>query len=191
VVGGVVGGVAGAASGAITGLTCEQAEALENVTVKVLKTRNWDADFVGSVIACAGQAGGGVVNGDNHEATIEVQLTNFKLVQEAKDMISIRMEASMVLETEDDGKTKSDKPVTYVYTSENAQVDDWIQNDGARFSDEFNRAFADLSRQIARTLWGEAPAVKCEGETVPDMNQPPSKASSADSPKPSKNETVI
>jgi len=153
-VGAVVGSMGGGVLGGLQGVSAEHVEALQAVTTKLVENRDLDEEFLAQVIASAKRAGGGTVNGENADAIIEVRLATYDLVQAPGDQISLFITATMALVSQEEGVTKRREPVDFVYQSPPAHVELWIENDGARFSDEFDRGFTALAVQIGYALWG-------------------------------------
>jgi hypothetical protein len=182
----VIGAVGGAVVGGVTGLPAETKDRVE----VILRDLEASRQFAEEVLVALQEAvpeekqfepledvmpgmqprEGLTATAIRPDAIVVASLDEVKLRQHTKDRLSIRMWSSMDMRWDLEAEEATVRTCEYEWTSETADVEDWLVDDGKRFHDAFSEGIRQIAEWMARDLEAFATRTELRG----DDDTPPS-----------------
>jgi hypothetical protein len=166
--GAAAGLLGGSIIGGIGGLPWETAEQVNEILLELQRTRNFPEEIRAAMAASVpsekqldrSRADEGRPEHLKPDAIVTARLDEVKLRQHYSEQVSLRMLASMIMDWELDAEEPKSRTCKYRYTSEKADIENWLLQDGKLFHDTFTEGVDTFARWMARDL--EAFATKTE-----------------------------
>jgi hypothetical protein len=174
--GAVVGLLGGGIIGGIGGLPSETAKQVNEILLELQRTRNFPEEIRAAMAASVpaekqldrSRADEGRPEHLKPDAIVTARLDEVKLRQHYSERVSLRMWASMIMDWELGAEEPKSRTCEYRYTSEKADIENWLLQDGKLFHDSFTEGVDTFARWMARDL--EAFATKTE---LPETDDAP------------------